>query len=149
MLDLDYIYLDADLSSRKEIFCFIKEELFKRGFVKDMYAEALEQREEQSPTGLATIPYGIAIPHTDPEYVIAPCIVVIRLKQNVQFEQMGGAGETVGARFIFGLAFTDGKKQIELLAGIIALAQNQEDMEVLRCSNSKEKILNTIKKYVT
>ena len=43
-----------------------------------MYAEALEQREEQSPTGLATIPYGIASPHTDPEYVIAPCIVVIR-----------------------------------------------------------------------
>lgn len=148
MLYSDNIYLDVVLHSRKEVFEFIQKELYEKGFVKETYAEALEKREQGNPTGLATVPYGIAIPHTDVEYVNKPCIIMIRLKESVSFEQMGGLGEAVDAQFIFGLVFTDGKKQVELLAGIIALAQNEEDIETLHCSDDKEAILSIIKKYV-
>lgn len=148
MLYADNIYLDVELNSRKEIFEFIRNELYQKGFVKADYAEALEKREINNPTGLPTVPYGIAIPHTDVEFVEKPCIIMIRLKNSVSFEQMGSLGEVVDASFVFGLVFTDGKKQVDLLAGIVALAQNQEDMEILNYSDNREVIINIIKKYV-
>lgn len=148
MFCLDNIFLDKKLSTKKEIFEFMQDKLAAKGFVYDTYAEALEERERDNPTGLPTVPFGIAIPHTDTRFVKKPCIIMIRLKTGVQFEQMGNPGNPVDARFVFGLCFTDGRRQVELLAGIIEMTQNLNDMNLLEQTQDRNKIMEVVEKYL-
>lgn len=148
MFYLDNIYLNEDLNTKKEVFQFIRDKLFRKGFVCESYADALEIREKDNPTGLPTVPFGIAIPHTDTKFVKKPCIIMIRPKQSVRFEQMGSPKEPVDAKFIFGLCFTDGRKQVELLAGIIEMTGNKTDMNVLEQTQDRKEVMKIIKKYL-
>ena len=83
MINIDNIYLDVKEENYKDILKKIGDILYKKGYVKESYTKSLLNREEMSPTGLPLSPWSIAIPHTDPEHVIKPCIIIFKLKNIV------------------------------------------------------------------
>ncbi|WP_051006568.1 PTS sugar transporter subunit IIA [Liquorilactobacillus vini] len=47
----------------------LSKNFLKRDLVTKDYADAVKKRENKFPTGLPTMPIGVAIPHTDAKYV--------------------------------------------------------------------------------
>ncbi|MDT2659791.1 PTS sugar transporter subunit IIA [Enterococcus hulanensis] len=145
MISMDNIYLEVAADNYQEVLTKIGKLLQKKGYVKESYTEALLEREEMSPTGLPLSPWSVAIPHTDPEHVIQPCLIVFQLKELVLFNEMANPTNQVPVKYVFGLVFSDGKKQLKLLSDIIALTQNKQLMTTLFTSKSKEEIYKGLK----
>lgn len=148
MINIDNIYLDVKEENYKDILKKIGDILYKKGYVKESYTKSLLNREEISPTGLPLSPWSIAIPHTDPEHVIKPCIIIFKLKNIVKFKEMANPKHNVNVKYVFGLVFTDGKKQLPLLSNIISITQDKDAMEMLLNATTKENIFKTVTKYI-
>ena len=147
MISLENIYLNVEASDYKEV---LKKEaalLCKEGYVSEQYVVSLLRREEYSPTGLPTTPFGVALPHTDPEYVLKPCIIVLKLKKPVSFREMGNPDSCVHARYIFGLVFEEGKKQMPFLSKLMLLVGDPLSMEKLDKAQTREDILQVMQNY--
>jgi PTS system galactitol-specific IIA component len=63
--------------------------LFRAGIVKDSFEAAAVARERRSPTGLPFEGGAVALPHAEPEHVLAPALGVATLARSVKFRQMG------------------------------------------------------------
>ncbi len=148
MIDKKNIYLNVKGKNYQDILTQIGNILYKKGYVKESYTKALLEREELSPTGLPLSPWSIAIPHTDPEHVIKPCIIIFKLDKTILFNEMANPGKTVKVKYVFGLVFTDGKKQLPLLSSVISIAQDKQSMEMLAKATTKEEILDAVNKYL-
>lgn len=72
----------------REVLQIIGKLLLEKGYVKESFGNALIEREEKYPTGLAMVPYPVAIPHTDPGHVNEACISIVRVKQGATFHEM-------------------------------------------------------------
>lgn len=148
MISLDNIYLNIEANNYNDVLTFIADTLYEKGYVKETYKEALLKREENFATGLPTEPIGIAIPHSDPEHVNKPCIIIVQLKNTVKFREMGNHSNTIDAKYAFGLVFDNGEKQMPLLSSLIGMAQEEETMISLSKAETKEQILNIVKQYI-
>ena len=148
MIDEKNIYLNVKGKNYQDILTQIGNILYKKGYVKESYTKALLEREELSPTGLPLSPWSIAIPHTDPEHVIKPCIIIFKLDKTILFNEMANPEKTVKVKYVFGLVFTDGKKQLPLLSSVISIAQDKQSMEKLAKATTKEEILDAVNKYL-
>lgn len=114
--------------------------LKKEGYVEDGYLDMLLERERKFPTGLCTKPFAVALPHTEPDHVIKPCIAVVKLKKTVDFHEMVNDQNTVAVRFIFNLVLQKTEQQLELLQKIISIFSDKEAMELLGKEEKPEKI---------
>jgi len=148
LFSLDTIYLQIQAQDFRDVIKQLAKNLYNQGYVKEHFFPALLKREENYPTGLPSCPYGIAIPHTDPEYVITPCIAIMQLKNPIPFREMGAEENWVHVKFVFGMVVDDGEKQIPLLQSIIKFISNEEAMVQLNEADSKIKILEVVRKYI-
>lgn len=95
------------------------------------FEEALLARERVYPTGLPTEPYGVALPHADPEYVYQPRIAVMTLQDPVEFRLMGDPDSIVQVSLVVALALPDTHKerQASLLSELVARLQDEGWLE--------------------
>ena len=114
--------------------------LEKEGYVEEGYLDMLLERERKFPTGLCTKPFAVALPHTEPDHVIKPCIAVAKLQKPVEFHEMVNDRNTVPVRFIFNLVLQKTEQQLELLQKIISIFYDKEAMERLEKEEKPEKI---------
>ncbi|HEX7389860.1 MAG TPA: PTS sugar transporter subunit IIA [Acidiphilium sp.] len=94
------------------------------GRVRPDYARAVIAREAAMPTGLPLGAINVAIPHTDPEHVIAPAVAVATLAVPVDFASMDDPDEKLPVRVVFLLALTDKIRQLATLRSVCALIQD-------------------------
>lgn len=145
-----HIYLDKDFDNKNELFHFIASKLIYEGYVENDYEKALEEREENFPTGLATSKFGIAIPHCDAIHVKKQCISFIRMKSPVTFNQMGAINnETVDCKFAFVLSVKEPSKQVNVLVTLVGLIQDADFMTELLISNSEKEICDKLNQRFT
>lgn len=132
-LDEEIILLDQHADSMKDILLTVSEKFQMKGIVTDRFYEELILREELYPTGLPTTPFGIAIPHTDVEFVNKSQIGFVSLKEPVLFNIMGGEKEDkTEVSLIFVLAFSTVDGQIDVLQKLITMFQNQKIVKALK-----------------
>ncbi|MDR1192556.1 MAG: PTS sugar transporter subunit IIA [Peptococcaceae bacterium] len=148
MISTDNIYLDLELADYKSVLSTVARLLRDKGYVTKEFEAALLSREELSPTGVPASPIGVALPHTNPQYVIKPCVIIVRLKRPVLFREMGNPSKEVEAKYIFGLAFLDGKEQAPLLSRIISMVIDAEAMEKLEMATTSEEVYNVASAYI-
>lgn len=122
----------------------ISQRLFKNGYVKESYAQAIKDREAIFPTGLNTTTFGIAIPHTDSKHVNEATIAVGILKQPVIFQEMGAEEVEVPVRLIFMLAIKEPDKQLETLQAVISLIENEEKMNALVQAKNESDVIQLL-----
>lgn len=131
MLFRELVQLDLEAANQTEVFEQMADILYRHGFVKDTYLEALKVREGNYPTALPVKPYPVAIPHTDTEHIIRPFIAPVRLKQTVEWQEMANNDTVHQVRFVFLLGFLKSDEHVELLQILVENFQNEELMEQL------------------
>lgn len=136
----DLIISDMEAADRNEALKQITDTLMDKGFVKEGYYQMLLEREEVYPTGLRTEPFAVAVPHADPACVIRPCVVVARLKEPVEFAEMGNETETVQVKYIFNLVLQKMEQQLELLRMVIGVFTDSSLMRQLEAENRPDRI---------
>lgn len=135
------LLLDDLKVNKQELFKKAADKLCKEGFVKDSYLSALTNREKVFPTGLQTKTIGVAIPHCDPENVKKDGILVARLKQPVQFNQMGDAETKVNVYLAFFICSTGGNEQLADLRELMKMFQDKDFLTTVYKSENLFKTL--------
>lgn len=134
----DWITTGVDASTREEVFKILAQPLYEAGFVRAGFLEGVEEREKNFPTGLPTVPFGVAIPHTDPQYVKNNAISVGVLKHPVTFTVMGTDDETTEVRLVFLLALNESQKQLNILKNITSIISGENLLGTFLTMTQKE-----------
>lgn len=139
------VLLNCDLKTSDEVIQAIGNQLFEAGFVKDSFIQAAIERESSMPTGLP-LSGGInaAIPHTEIDHVLKPCIGMATLKNEVEFQNMISPQEKVPVRLVFLLALEQPKAQIEMLQEVANILQNPTLVKKLIEQKTFKEIIKTL-----
>lgn len=138
-----YLAVELSADNKIDVLRQMAYSLYEEGYVKDTYSEAIINREKIYPTGLPTGAISVAIPHTDPEHVNEAAICLGILDKPVTFEVMGMAGEQVEVLVLFMLSIKHKEDQMDTLAKLIAVCQNQDMLRKI-----VDKDLETINKVM-
>nr|WP_263324679.1 PTS sugar transporter subunit IIA [Neobacillus sp. Marseille-Q6967] len=137
--DKELSFFQAEFNSKEEALGKMADLLRVDNLVNEDFQQKILDRESIFPTGLPTLPYGVAIPHTDPEQVRVQQIVFASLKNPVTFKVMGSSGEEVRVKIIFMLALKSPEEHLGILQALIELLQNPSVVERLgRCKDQGE-----------
>ena len=138
-LKKELVWLDIDYSSKENLFQEVGKKLYEMGYVKDSFANALSEREKNFPTGLATEPFQVAIPHTDSIHVEKEAIACIRLLNPIKFRDVGDDENEVDAEFVFVLCVLEPEKQVDILKALVDTLSNEEIMRSIKTSENPDK----------
>ena len=139
-LKKELVWLDIDYSSKENLFQEVGKKLYEMGYVKDSFANALSEREKNFPTGLATEPFQVAIPHTDSIHVKKEAIACIRLLNPIKFRDVGDDENEVDAEFVFVLCILEPEKQVDILKALVDTLSNEEIMRSIKTSENPDKV---------
>lgn len=145
---IESIKSDDSYSNFEEALRSTAKALLKNNLVKDNFIDEILKREANFPTGLNFGSYGIAIPHTDAEFVNKEAMAINVLANPVKFQQMASDGETVDVNLIVMLAIKNKDNQVPYLQALINIFQDEEKVRQLLSSGNKELIKEKFKDYL-
>ena len=140
LISKKYIFVDKTYEDQDALFEELGQMLIQDGFAEPNYVEALRQREEKFPTGLQTSRLKIAIPHTEPQYVKKPCIVVTKLAKPVEFNEMGKVNSPISVDMVVMMAINDGKRHLSTLQKIVSIMGDEDLLDKLNEANTCNEI---------
>jgi galactitol PTS system EIIA component len=131
--------LDAESSSQalEKIFHWDS----TQSYFKGSWLEAVIKRESEFPTGLPTL-IPVAIPHTDSIHVNADGVGFFKLKNPIEFGEMGSLDDKVQVKMILPLLITNPAEQVDLLMAVIGALQNADFLNALDAASSSEEIIS-------
>lgn len=133
-----------EFESKEDLFTYLAEELYKEGYVKETFLDALKKREAQYPTGIISKPYNIALPHVDSEHINKDALIVIRLKNPIKFNRMDNLKETIDVQVVFLLLIADLKKHMVAISSLTRIWMDESLMTSILEINNKEELLKLI-----
>lgn len=132
-----------------EVIGQLADHLLSRGKVRSSYRGAVEERERTMPTGLPLEDgLAVAVPHTDPEHVIASGAAVATLKEPVTFRSMDDPDKELPVRLVFMLALHSKEQQLEMLSAIGGLIQDNKTLQSLCEAQDSGQIYADIDRYL-
>ncbi|KHD44106.1 PTS sugar transporter subunit IIA [Streptococcus hongkongensis] len=149
-MDEELIFLkEKGMTSYQDVLHFLSQQLCDRGIVKEGFEEAILEREIIFPTGLQFEGYGVAIPHTDAEYVNETKLAIMTLEKPVTFTQMATTDQAVEVTFVMMLAIPDAHSQVDMLQKVISVLQDKETITTLLgySANQKADFLKLLSTY--
>ena len=144
-LDRALIVTELEAETSTDVFEKLGGIVAKEGYAKDTYVQALIDREAEYPTGLDANGIGIAIPHTNVDYVNKSGTAIAKLTKPVTFIAMGTDDEEVEVELVFMLAVKDPKSHLAKLQTIIMMIQDPAFLTKLKEANTVDEIIETIK----
>ena len=112
--------------------------LLNQNLVTADYPQAVKDREKKYPTGLPTSPIGVAIPHTDPQFVKKNAVSVGVLEEPIEMVVMGTSDEPVSVSIIFLLSLAQSNKQLNILKRIMSVVQDQNELRRIISATNEE-----------
>lgn len=143
----ELVFFDWDCATPDEVFGRLESELAARGYIAEGWLDAVTAREKAYPTGLAMPAANIAIPHTDPGYILKPYIAVIKPAMPVRFEAMAGMGAPVPAQVIVNLGITAPGGQVEALQTLMNIFMDAESAQDVLAQESPAGMVETLDRY--
>ena len=139
MIEKEFMYCNIHVSSKEELFSLFYEDLFRNGFVKQSWLEAVSKREKIFPTGLVLENYNVAIPHADVDHVNQSTFAVATLEKPLSFCCMEDPDQQLEVSLVISLIVADPKMQVEFLRKIIGAIQDEKFVkDLLGASSSDE-----------
>ena len=143
MIDASYFskeltFYDIDVENYKDLFEFVTVQLSKN--VTETFYESLLTREENYPTGLPTLPFGVAIPHGDPEHVLHEKMVLIKPKRPIRFREMGNEEQWVNTSFVVLMCLKKEGNQVQTLSKMMEMFTDKVFMNKLMNVKSKNEL---------
>ncbi len=139
--------LNQSFATKEEALQKLSEELRKKQCVTDDFYKNIIRREEIFPTGLAINGMGVAIPHTDSQYVNESQVAFMSLKKPLPFIEMGTNDKEIDISLLFMLALKEPHEQLEMLQQLIEMFQKSGVLEELLTLTTETEYLAIIKKY--
>ncbi|WPC18288.1 PTS sugar transporter subunit IIA [Pediococcus inopinatus] len=125
----------------------LSENLISKNLVENSYPQAVKEREKEFPTGLPTEPIGVAIPHTDPQYVKRNTVSIGILKVPIEMTIMGSSSDKVNISIIMLLSLAQANKQLNILQRIMTVVQDQDMLKKFE-TESDEEVAKHIQKAI-
>lgn len=144
-MNSDLIALNLEVKDREEVIKELGKRMFKKGYVKDTYIDAVLEREKTLPTGLDIGEMCVAIPHTDSKHVNESNIALAVLKNPVDFNNMIDPSKKVEVRVVFLLAINDPHSQVNLLSKLMSIFQNVDLLKQIKDSSTTEEVTKLLK----
>lgn len=142
----ELVYTKLNVETTDNLFKELSDNLFRNGYVKKSFYEGLRKREEVFPTGVALQEYNVAIPHTDAEHVIKPCISVATLENPIKFKCMEDDTVDIEVNVVFMLALNEAHSQLEMLRQLIQLIQNKSILKQMLKAKKGIEIIKIVEK---
>jgi PTS system galactitol-specific IIA component len=139
--------LKKNVSSKEVALQMLADELMKNDCVNQDFLANIIKREEIFPTGLEINGIGVAIPHTDSEYVKESQVGFMSLEKPLSFLEMGTNDKEVSVSLLFMLALKEPHEQLEMLQRLIEMFQQEGVLELLMKVDQKEEYQEIIQKY--
>lgn len=127
--DEEVVLFQSATITQEEALTKLANEMLEKKIVNEQFLENILKREQTYPTGLAVNGIGIAIPHTDSEFVIKSQLGFMALEEPVTFYEMGTLDQEVEVKLIFMLALKEAHEQLAMLQQLIDLFQKDEIVE--------------------
>jgi len=130
------IFLNQSFATKEEAIRFAGNALFKAGYVKENYIEAMIERDQITSTYMGN---DVAIPHGTEEAkkeVLRSGFTVIQVPEGIDFD-----GNLV--RIIFGIAGKDGT-HLEILSGIAVTCSEMENIEKIVNAKTAAEIIDIL-----
>lgn len=143
MFNCDIMRLDVVATSQDELFQVIADHLQKLGYVTTAYLKAITDRETVFPTGLNTSTCGLALPHTDSDYIMQEGIAFVRLKQPVRFKEMV-TNEPVDVKLLFFLLVKNKAEQVKVLSDLVGKFSNTVFLSALLTAQDQAEVLGIL-----
>ncbi|MBP1042239.1 PTS sugar transporter subunit IIA [Vagococcus sp. BWB3-3] len=145
-LNQKLVFLNKSYSNSDALFEDIGGEIFAKGFGTGQFVEKLKEREGNFPTGLNLGNYGVAIPHTDPEYITEQFISVATLNEPVSFKSMDNINVEVPVKLVFILGLTKAENQLLVLQKLMQVIQDEALVKGLMKEKNINDLLRTLEK---
>lgn len=142
-----FVLLDLEADSNMQVLTALSDRLFEEGMVKSTFRSAILKREEEYCTGLAFPEMGIALPHTDKDHVISPCIAIGVLRKPVTFQSMGMPEIPCETEMVFMLAIKDPEAQLNFLQTCMQIFQEPGKLSALKACKTAEELTTLFKSY--
>lgn len=139
-LEHGYLVAKVDTTEKFETLQAMGKIMVEKGFVKESYVEAVQEREKVFPTGLPMEAFGVAIPHTDSIHVNKKAIMCGILEKPVEFVVMADDEATVPVEVIFMLAILKPDDQIAMLAQLVETCQNASVLQTIKNAEDMDAI---------
>lgn len=144
VFDADLVNNNLEAKNKEEALKKVGFRLIERGLVKNNFIDEVIKREEVFPTGIKMGDIGVAIPHTDIEFVNQASITIGVLKEPVTFQQMV-SDEDVTVHIIFMLAISEPSQQLTMLQKLMELLQDGDSLKYICNSKTDIEIVDKIK----
>lgn len=138
----ELIVLNLEAKDDKDAIRQLANRLFKAGYVKESFIEAIIEREANYPTGLSSGDMGVAIPHTDSIHVNKAALAIGILKKPVKFQMMGMSEKSVYVSLVFMMAIDDPNKHLEMLKTLMNIFQQHDLLAKLKNARKLEEVAN-------
>lgn len=139
------IFFNIRAKEEKEVLKIMGEALIQEGYAKLDYVQALVEREKNFPTGLKIQNMGVAIPHTDADYVEKEGIAIAVLREPVNFCMMGEEKKNISVKLIFMLTLLNPNTHIEYLQRILSVIQDAGVLKSLLTAANYKEVVQIIK----
>ncbi|HLR68652.1 PTS sugar transporter subunit IIA [Virgibacillus alimentarius] len=144
----DLVLLQLESKTKEEVISKLGNQLQKNAYVTEDFVKSVLQREEHFPTGLPASPYGVAIPHTDPNKVVQSQIAFASLKNPVIFYTMGPVQYKIEVKMVFLLALKKSNEQLNMLQNLTGVLQHENMVKKLGDAKNVEQFKQTIKRMI-
>ena len=125
MFEKENIYLDIEAKDHTELFTKMAEIFKKKGYVKESYLDAIIEREKKYPTGFEFDGYNIGLPHTDAEHISVQKIILIRLKNEIEYREVV-TNKKIPIKIFIMLLIKNGEDQTTILGKLIEIIGEKE-----------------------
>jgi len=148
IIDKQLMALQQNVTSYEEIITLLGERLYASGYVTRQFTQQVLLREKHYPTGLETKPYGMAMPHTDPEHVIQSSIAIASLTEPVTFYRMDHPSKPIEVTIVFVLAVKESQQQVKVIETLMDIFRDQQFMKQLGQSSDENIIIEQLQYYL-
>lgn len=140
----DLILFDVSCNGRDELLKVLSRKFRDLGYVKDTFEQAVIERENTFPTGLPTDGVKVALPHTYPQHVNKPGILIANLKNPVNFKEMGNGVNDIPAELVFMLAVDQPEKQLSVLQKFMNIFMKKGVLQELKAAHDANTVLSIL-----
>ena len=141
----ELVFFGESFDDQEDFFKKSSKKLLELGYVTEGYFKAVVEREASYPTGLALENISIAIPHTNPEFIVNPFIAAYHLRNAVAFTQMATRDVTIQSEFILALGIKEPQEQVGMLSKIIEVLNDPEFVKEYQSLSNQEQLVKLLK----
>ena len=122
----------------KSVLNYLTGLMVRQGYVDEIYAEKIYEREQKYPTGLQFENIAIALPHGDADYVKESGIAVGKCNQKPVFRSMEDAETEISVDLVVLLAVKNPETHLTVLNNLMEMFSEQEKCEKILSADEKE-----------